>query len=316
MTKSKEKQLAIRTENPVLSSKLMISVSSKPKDKTVKPTGSPRDVDDDPSNSVSLKCRPLNLAELVLGLTTEQMAAVQEIGFGGLLHLKVKRVPKHIVGMLLSAFNDGSFMFHTKKVDFLLRKEDVHDCFLLPIGPKEVPILETGRWKSSQDLSIELKDKWRKEFGVEGSSTAILIGKLHEKLLKTKDCGEEFKRMFVLYSMSAFLAPTTNSTVDQKLLLAVEDVSEIRRLDWCTYVFKSLVKACLDSKKNPRFIGGCIVFFMIAYFHRFDFQGEAAPTSLPLIQHWDYERLKTRAGADLKSGFLSNAVVSSTRYPI
>ncbi|KAK9669834.1 hypothetical protein RND81_13G157700 [Saponaria officinalis] len=317
MKKSKGKQLVLHSEDPDCIKKTMKVAFRKPKVNSEKPSGSFAIDDNDPNNPVGLKCRPLNLVELMSGLTSDQRAAVQDIGFGGLLHLKVRRVPKNIVDMLLSAFNDGSFMFHTPSFNFLLRKEDVHDCFLLPMGPKEVPILGMGRSKSSsQESCIELKEKWRNKFGVEGSSNAILIGKLYQKLLETKECGDDFKRLFVLYSMSAFLAPTTNSTVDLKLVLAVDDVSEIGQLDWCAYVFNNLVKACVDSKKKPAFIGGCIVFLMIAYFHRFDFQGEAAPTSLPLIQHWDYESLKRRAAAELKSGFLGNAVLSSTRYPI
>ncbi|KAK9671328.1 hypothetical protein RND81_12G022100 [Saponaria officinalis] len=231
--------------------------------------------------------------------------------------MKVRRVPKKIVPMLLSSFNDGSFMFRTSTCNFLLRKEDVHDCFLLPMGPREVPLLGTGRSKNtSQDSSRELKESWRERFGVGGSSNAILIGKLYSELLKSKAGDEDFKRMFVLYSMSTFLAPMTNSTVDLKLLLAVDDVSQIGQLDWCSYVFKNVVKACIDSKKNPAFVGGCIVFLMIAYFHRFDFQGESSPTTLPLIQHWDYDTLKERAAAEMKCGVLGMAVPSTTRYPI
>ncbi|KAK9706072.1 hypothetical protein RND81_07G102500 [Saponaria officinalis] len=258
----------------------------KPKVNIEKPSGSSGIDDNDPNNTVGLKCRPLNLVDLMSRLTSDQRVAVQDIGFGGLLHMKVRRVLKNIVDMLLSVFNDGSFMFHTPSFNFLLRKEDVYDCFLLPMGPKEVPILGTGRGKaSSQESCIDLKEKWRRKFGLEGSSNAILIGKLYEKLLEMTECGDEFKRLFVLYSMSAFLAPTTNSTVDLKLASAVKDVSQIMQLDWCLYVLNNLVKACVDSKKKPAFIGGCILFLMIAYFHRFDFQGEAAPTSLPLIQH-------------------------------
>ncbi|KAK9750614.1 hypothetical protein RND81_02G208300 [Saponaria officinalis] len=265
-------------------------------------------------NAVKFKCRPLHLFNLVSGLTADQRAAVQDIGFGGLLHLKVNRVPKDIVPKLLSSFNEWSFMFHTSSCNFLLRKEDVHDCFLIPMGPKELPILGTRSSTTALEEScIALKVRWRKIFGVEGSSNAILIGKLYNKLVRLKECKDDFKRMFVLYSMSAFLAPMTNSTVDLKLLSAVEDVSEIRQLDWCSYVFQNLVKACADTKKKPTFIGGCIVFLMIAYFHRFDFQGAAAPTTLPLIQHWDYEQLKTRADAKMESGILGDAVLSKKR---
>ncbi|KAK9689709.1 hypothetical protein RND81_09G076500 [Saponaria officinalis] len=317
MKKSKGKELVIHAEDDVRSTKTMKMVSRKPKVNPEKPPSSRRIEDDDPDNAVSLKCRPLHLVELASGLTADQRADVHDIGFGGLLHLKVKRVPKNIVPMLLSAFNDGSFMFHTPSSNFLLREEDVHDCFLLAMGPKKVPILGTRHsTAASQDSCITLKDKWRKRFGVEGSSNAILIGKLYRKLVQIKECGDDFKRLFVLYSMSAFLAPTTNSTVDLKLLLAVKYVSEIGQLDWCSYVFKNLVKACFDTKKKPTFIGGCIVLLMIAYFHRFDFQGKATPTTLPLIQHWDYERLKSGAAAEMESGFLGNAVLSRTRYPI
>jgi hypothetical protein len=55
---------------------------------------------------------------------------------------------------------------------------------------------------------------------------------------------------------------------------------------------------------------------MISYFHRFDFKGITSPMTLPLIQHWDDKSMEDRANAEICTGSLGNAPISSTVYPI
>ncbi|KAH9608925.1 hypothetical protein KSS87_002784 [Heliosperma pusillum] len=181
------------------------------------------------------KCRPGQLVELIDGLTNGQKKDVIEIGFGGLLHLKVTKVPHGIMHLILKAFDHTCDMFRTKKMESLLTKDDVYDIFQLPRGGKQ--------------------------------------------------CNEhvdEFRRLFVMFSLSGFLAPTSNKTLDLKLVKAVENVESIPKYDWCDYVFME----------------------MREYFGTY------------LTHHWNDKDLLKRVGDEKKTGRLGSAPISKIEYPI
>ncbi|KAH9614249.1 hypothetical protein KSS87_018331, partial [Heliosperma pusillum] len=182
--------------------------------------------------------------------------------------------------------------------EFLLSKFDVHDCFLLPLGHKPLNLVPTGRKKDPlAEKNKQLKDRWRKSYKLSKPGEPIHLGKVLTDLKKDKEGGDKFCRLFVLFSMSSFLEPTTNNTVDMKLLGAVEDVGVINEYDWCSYVLDGVVSAAFVARKSPRCLRGCIPFLMITYFQRFDFRDEAPRYDLPLIKHWDDERIASRLKA-------------------
>ncbi|KAH9612424.1 hypothetical protein KSS87_011529 [Heliosperma pusillum] len=203
-----------------------------------------------------------------------------------------------------------------REAEFLVSKFDVHDCFLLPLGHKPLDLVPTGRKKDPlAEENKQLKDRWRKSYKLSKPGEPIHLGKLLTDLEKDKEGGDHFCRLFVLFSMSSFLAPTTNNTVDMKLLGAVEDVGVINEYDWCLYVLDGVVSAAFVARKSPRCLRGCIPFLMITYFQRFDFRDEAPLYDLPLIKHWDDERIASRLKGELVGGCLGRQTWSSVTYP-
>ncbi|KAK9725160.1 hypothetical protein RND81_05G126400 [Saponaria officinalis] len=270
-----------------------------------------------PSEKISVKCCGRRLVKLISVLNDAQKDAVKAIGFGGLLELTLTSYPTRHVPLFFQAFNDGSYVFRASELkEFMVTKHDVHDCFLLPLGPKDIVQVPTGRFKHSTDDEFKkLKDRWRSEYGVTDPRNHISLGKILSDMEADKEGGDQFRRLFVLFSMSSFLRPTSNNGVDMKLLKAVEDVTVINQYDWCSYVLDEMVSAGLESKKSPTFLLGCIPFLMITYFQRFDFRGATLPHDLPLIKHWDEEKISTRLKAELSKGPLGRQTWSSVKYP-
>ncbi|KAH9615343.1 hypothetical protein KSS87_014332 [Heliosperma pusillum] len=271
----------------------------------------------DPTPSIFVKCRPGRLLKLISQLNHAQREAVKRIGFGGLLDLRLKHVPVEYVHLFFEAFNDLSHIFRASdSKEFLVSKFDVHDCFLLPLGHKPLDLVPTGRKKDPlAEEKKQLKDRWRKSYKLSKPGEPIHLGKLLTDLEKDKEGGDQFCWLFVLFSMSSFLAPTTNNTVDMKLLGAVEDVGVINEYDWCSYVLDGVVSAAFVARKSPRCLRGCIPFLMITYFQRFDFRDEAPHYDLPLIKHWDDERIASKLKGELVGGCLGRQTWSSVTYP-
>uniref|UniRef100_A0A803M2U1 Uncharacterized protein n=1 Tax=Chenopodium quinoa TaxID=63459 RepID=A0A803M2U1_CHEQI len=79
------------------------------------------------------RCRPFHLVEMIKTFSDDQIKAVKEIGFGGLLSLKVKRTATDMLSWLVDCFDHGSCMFTIDgKKDFVVTEFDVYDVFCLP----------------------------------------------------------------------------------------------------------------------------------------------------------------------------------------
>ncbi|KAK9749025.1 hypothetical protein RND81_02G097400 [Saponaria officinalis] len=269
------------------------------------------------SQQISVKCRAKRLFKLISTLNDAQRSAVKKIGFGGLLELKFKNFPISSLRFFLDCFSDGSYVFrapNSKK--FMLSKYDIHDCFLLPLGPNELDLVPTGQQKgSNSDENRELKERWRQSFRIESAKESIPLGKIKAAIEADREGGDDFCTLWVLMCMSSFLALTSNNGVDFKLLRAAENVNDLPKMDWCSYVIDSLVSAGVESKNNHTHILGCLPFLMISYFQRFDYRGQISVCELPLIKHWDEARLKSRTKGEIGNGGLRRQAWSFIKYP-
>ncbi|KAH9607935.1 hypothetical protein KSS87_006595 [Heliosperma pusillum] len=180
------------------------------------------------TNTLQTKCRPGQLVELINGPSKEQKEVVREIVFGGLLQLKMK------------------------KTEFIITKDDVHDIFLLPRGGNMAVLAQTGNTVSVTDS--RLKKEWRLRFVVQNSSDPITVKGVFETLRGSNDSGDEFKKLFVLFSVSVLLAATSNKTIDLKLVRAVANVESIRAYDWCAYIFREMVNSIKVFKQGGKSI--------------------------------------------------------------
>ncbi|XP_074319330.1 uncharacterized protein LOC141656364 [Silene latifolia] len=184
------------------------------------------------------------------------------------------------------------FFILSNQVNFEVAKHDVYDVFMLPCTGVHVPV-------GSNDKG--LLAEWRRKYDA-NKKGEISLEKLKAEMLRLEGGGEEFKKLFVLFAMGAFLAPQVHKRIDVRLIAAVEDVGAISTYDWCSYVldkFDLAVKSWVDN--NSKSMGGCLMFFQLLYFHRLVWRGLRAPSALPLIQHWTYDAFKERMREELKA---------------
>ncbi|XP_021774560.1 uncharacterized protein LOC110738461 [Chenopodium quinoa] len=163
-------------------------------------------------------CRPFHLVEMIKKISDDQIKAVKEIGFGGLLSLKIK---------------------------------------------------------------------WRSHFGLMGENDQIPLSFLESTIPLLIDGGEEFRQLFIMHAFSSFLAPTSNRTVDLRIVKCLVDVNQIRTYDWSKYVLDRLCEAVKSCKEgNIEWFCGCVLMLEIIYFHRLRFRNVVLNSTIPLIQHW------------------------------
>ncbi|KAH9625242.1 hypothetical protein KSS87_004572, partial [Heliosperma pusillum] len=262
------------------------------------------------------RCRPSSLTAVISALSEEKKDDVRQIGFGGLLHLKLTSVPMTMFSQLLFAFRSEEYFEVSETEKFRLTEDDICDVFGLPNGGHDLELLVTGLANSSSPDGESLKSLWRERYNIISSKDPIPLSAVKNKLLSNELTDEEFKQTFVLFGMSSFLAPASGAVVDLRLLSAVEDVSRIHQLNWCKYVLKELVIGVREAVRGAKYVRGCIVLLAIVYFHRYIKRGTKLSNELPLIQHWNDQKFGDRLKREEAAGGLGHSDRSEVAFPI
>ncbi|KAH9623427.1 hypothetical protein KSS87_022764 [Heliosperma pusillum] len=236
------------------------------------------------------RCLPSSLTVVISALSEEKKEAVRQIGFGGLLHLKLTSVPMIMFSQLLFAFRSEEYFEVSETEKFRLTEDDICDVFGLPNGGHDLELLVTGLASSSSPDGESLKSLWRERYNIISSKDPIPLSAVKTKLLSNGLTDEEFKQTFVLFAMSSFLAPASGAVVDLRLLSAVEDVSRIHQLNW--------------------------LLLAIVYFHRYIKRGSKLSNELPLIQHWNDQKFGDRLKREEAAGGLGHSDRSEVVFPI
>ncbi|XP_074304110.1 uncharacterized protein LOC141638666 [Silene latifolia] len=218
-----------------------------------------------------------------------------------------------MVDWLLERYDTHTrLLLFNRFVHFSISKHDVYDVFMLPCEGEDVPTVTDDK---------DLVQCWRKRFGALPNKDIKLDQVVRVEMLKLVDGGPDFKRLFVLFAMGSFLAPTVHNRIDTRLIGAVEDVDAIPKMDWCSYIMDRFDNSVDSWKENEgKSMGGCLMFFQIVYFHRLIWRGLPEKRTLPLIRHWTYDAMKKRVKEECKAytvhrGF-GIGVWDLTTYPI
>uniref|UniRef100_A0A803M2P6 Uncharacterized protein n=1 Tax=Chenopodium quinoa TaxID=63459 RepID=A0A803M2P6_CHEQI len=138
------------------------------------------------------RCRLFHLVEMIKFFSDDQIKAVKEISFGGLLSLKVKRSATNMLSWLVDCFDHGSCMFTIdSKKDFVVTEFDVYDVFCLPCKISK-KVEEISCCANVINPDYDLKVKWRSHFGLMGENDHIPLGFLGSKIPLLIDGEEEF----------------------------------------------------------------------------------------------------------------------------
>ena len=98
------------------------------------------------------------------GFTEKQKVSVREIGFGGLLSLKLCRNPTRMLGWLVDSFDPGSCMFSIDSLKcFPISEHDVYDVFCLPLNSKN-NVEVVSRCANKYNPDFPLKQQFRSFF--------------------------------------------------------------------------------------------------------------------------------------------------------
>ncbi|KAM0924437.1 hypothetical protein ACQ4PT_004858 [Festuca glaucescens] len=225
-------------------------------------------------------------------LSPKQRGFVADIGQGSLLDICLEEIPRPFVAWIVSNYIASKRMFVFKNgFEFAFNVLCVHKVLGTPIGGRRIP----------SKCSDQFRDVVRIRSCCEGSTPTIneFMNMLSSDLEE-----EDFKRYWMMFTVTAFLCPTTYECASPDYLSALEGPSEeIRSYDWSSGVFQKLsvsMKTFVDCGLQGA-LCGCLVFPLMTYLEYLDIQVKELASVVPRISVWDSETVSQFEKLDLVS---------------
>ncbi|KAJ8433028.1 hypothetical protein Cgig2_015455 [Carnegiea gigantea] len=241
----------------------------------------------------------LNLVER---LDHEQWSAIMETGFGGMLAVRTRLIPKQLARWLLNSYDPWETSLKLPNEKVLIYEEDVHATLGLPMGPLEVREGKTSDNDTDYAIFLEhLRERWNIKRG--GPS----VGSMEYAIIERGSHGAEFIIDFIIHATSTCIIGNANGTCHFRVL---------NNLRNCAYVIKCLNNAVIEWKAHKtKFFTGSLLFLMVKdtfrmtrlnhniydvvhfqlfYLDRVEFKAEKVDRWFPIALNWTTKKVKKR----------------------
>ncbi|XP_027076334.1 uncharacterized protein [Coffea arabica] len=204
---------------------------------------------DETKQAYRFRCTPAKFLKLVGRIDGAKIAAIKEIGFGGLLEIQCHILPSIICMWLVNNFNPTHSYIQLEGGRVLpVTSEDIAKPLGIP-GEGPVPV------KDTRDDGIDSEPHYprKKKYNWHDIEDELI----------SMEVGDEFKRLFVIFACKCLLAPTTRVEIKANLWESLQSTSEIAKFNWAEFVRVDLCKKLLNMQSNAhKNVGGCILFLL------------------------------------------------------
>ncbi|OMO88198.1 Peptidase C48, SUMO/Sentrin/Ubl1 [Corchorus olitorius] len=257
-----------------------------------------------PSSKVYLatRCSPRSFVQCVSSFSKGKMDAIKEVGLGGLLSLKMKKMYREFCLNLLHHFNVSERCFEMQGKKISMSVEDVE--WVMGLSSKGNSLDTSG--------SVDEVEKIREKYNL---PKQIKIQWLEEEIQKMEEGNDEFKVKFVLYAIGKILCPTMRIDIPQSYLFSIRDVTKLKDVNWGKVLYDHLLNGIEGFHSHKQgCCSGFILFLIVFFFERvYNIGGATTPLTerrIPRIADWDDVKVQKSIRHIHKVGGLStNKVV-------
>ncbi|CAN6181019.1 unnamed protein product [Urochloa humidicola] len=239
----------------------------------------------------------------------EQKNAITTVGFGSLLKLKELEIRRELCKEIADSFDMASEQFNIGGYNLTLCIEDVNNILDLPSQGDEI----------KHPPRRQVPNLFDKTKGTDSSK--ITSSDLKNYLKNDGSYGDEFIRKFVLYTIGFYLCPTLQPYVKSDYLSLVEDVNNIKNINWSSLVLNDLIASIKEYKGvKAANLKGNLALLQVWYWEKVSIS-HIYPTlhhpgrEKPLMQYWDENRAKERCRLARKHRFGEGEIVHDIASP-
>lgn len=192
-------------------------------------------------------------------MSEENKKKIREMGFGGILDLKVGKIPGKFAYHVVSQFDANTMELKVNNKSIKITEETVKELMDLPRGENKIPLDE----KATKDKSSI--EEWRMQFNVPTDASKILLSVVVSKLKRQKRPSLNFMRNWLVVMVNSLIQSGPNNYANQRILGTIENPEDAKNYNWCEYILESL-KMAKGKINNYNFLGPTF-FLMVSIFH-------------------------------------------------
>uniref|UniRef100_A0A0E0NFJ1 Aminotransferase-like plant mobile domain-containing protein n=1 Tax=Oryza rufipogon TaxID=4529 RepID=A0A0E0NFJ1_ORYRU len=223
------------------------------------------------------RCTPAILSDLFSDIGDQQKELVRQMGFDGLLSMRLTKLNKQFGAWILCKLDPSSGnLFAGSKHEICLTCEDVSLLLGIPCGRKQILPAIKNEVKDVKAYMCEIFEK----DSFDGITIATIQRILEKKFTRTMTVHEQivFKTAFIIFVVTKFLAPqSVNNHISIRYMKALVDVENIHKYNWAEFVLHEIKDAAaalqdkIRHRKSIGYINGCIILPELFYLHHLDF---------------------------------------------
>uniref|UniRef100_A0A0E0G9V6 Uncharacterized protein n=1 Tax=Oryza nivara TaxID=4536 RepID=A0A0E0G9V6_ORYNI len=223
------------------------------------------------------RCTPAILSDLFSGFGDQQKELVKQMGFDGLLSMRLTKLNKQFGAWILCKLDPSSGnLFAGSRHEICLTCEDVSLLLGIPYGRKEILPAIKNEVKDVKAYMCEIFEK----DSFDGLTIVTIQRILEKKFNSTMTVHEQivFKTAFIIFVVTKFLAPqSVNNHISIRYMKVLVDVENIHKYNWAEFVLHDIKDAAaalqhkIRHRKSIGYINGCIILPQLFYLDNLDF---------------------------------------------
>ncbi|MFS7927720.1 hypothetical protein Hanom_Chr04g00312401 [Helianthus anomalus] len=225
------------------------------------------------NEAILLRFQPNSYMDTVRRFSKKQIDDVRDMGFGAILDININHISTRLAYWLVRNFDEKLDKLNVGNHQIKITSNTVYEVFGLPKGPKKVEIIADKRKVKKQDKIEKSQEPgnavWDTFIRQWGQNARLTHGLIANTMENQRDGWHLFKLNFLVYWMTFFAEITKATLANDRCLLDVEDVEEIKNLDWCSYLLETLRRTRARWKNYKiQFVGP--VAFLTVYITTFN----------------------------------------------
>ncbi|KAL6874078.1 hypothetical protein ACP4OV_014160 [Aristida adscensionis] len=249
-------------------------------------------------------CSQNKFARIMKEFTEMQQKAIKDAGFGDLLKLPLCDIRRNLCMELANSFDLETEEFNIGGNKVRMTIADVEHILGLPSTGDEIKkpparhVTDLFHWYN-----------WGKDNKI---SSASLMGYFRDN--KNSD-DEDFVRIFVLYAIGFYLCPTLQPNVSSDYLGLLENVKELKNINWCSLILHKLISSIRTYRINKaKNLGGCHALPQLWYWEKLYVADHEPKLFMKEINQLCSTGMKKDRRRDRT--FTVNFIVDDIRHPI
>ncbi|KAG6418368.1 hypothetical protein SASPL_120571 [Salvia splendens] len=186
------------------------------------------------SQRLLVERKPLCFVVAISQLNEAQINSMKEMGFESVLHYRIEYIPSRLTFSLLKSF-------------------DKEKCKIKLYNGKNIHITE---------VDVELVYGFPRE-QCDTKPENVNHKAVEQLMLADHEGGPQFKRLFLVLLESALIEPSTCGMIKSKIREIIDDLDNVRNINWCSYTISVLKFAIGNwSKTEKNAFAGPLPFHM------------------------------------------------------